>query len=174
MKKGISLIVLVITIIVMIVIAGAIILALNSSNVTNKASWAQISADRANLQSEYATILADVVARQKVGEDYIGVTLGDVKGIVENDAGETDTIAATNYTTWSDKVENTNKRFAIAEPEDTKPAALKVVMYITAEEAEAFGLTTDGAKVVGYDWVKISTKDNSVGAISLSAFDAIQ
>ena len=36
MKKGISLIVLVITIIVMIIIAGAIILALNSSNVTTK------------------------------------------------------------------------------------------------------------------------------------------
>ena len=59
MKKGISLIVLVITIIVMIVIAGAIILSLSSSNVTGKANLATLASDRANIQSEYAVKLAE-------------------------------------------------------------------------------------------------------------------
>ena len=66
MKKGISLIVLVITIIVMIIIAGAIILSLNSSNVTGKATYAKVASDRANLQSELATEYATYM-----GENYV-------------------------------------------------------------------------------------------------------
>ena len=62
MKKGISLIVLVITIIVMIIIAGAIILSLSSSDVVGKANYAKISADRANMQSELAIEYAEWVA----------------------------------------------------------------------------------------------------------------
>lgn len=65
MKKGISLIVLVITIIVMIIIAGAIILSLNSSNVTEKANYAKVASDRANLQAELATYYAEYM-----GENY--------------------------------------------------------------------------------------------------------
>lgn len=155
MKKGISLIVLVITIIVMIIIAGAIILSLNSSNVTNKANWAQVSADRANLQSELAVILADTIAEQKIGEgqDYIGVTVADVK-------------ANAKYSAWSTKVENTNTRFAIYQPEDTDPAAMKVVMYITDKEASAFGLTVNSDNTIaGYDWVKVGTASTVVGDV---------
>ena len=66
MKKGISLIVLVITIIVMIIIAGAIILSLNSANVTEKANYAKIASDRANLQAELATYYAEYM-----GENYV-------------------------------------------------------------------------------------------------------
>lgn len=62
MKKGISLIVLVITIIVMIIIAGAIILSLNSSNVTSKATYATVSSDRANYQAEVAVAYADYMS----------------------------------------------------------------------------------------------------------------
>ena len=61
-KKGISLIVLVITIIVMIIIAGAIILSLNSSNVTAKATYATKASDRANYQAEVATEYATYMA----------------------------------------------------------------------------------------------------------------
>ena len=50
MKKGISLIVLVITIIVMIIIAGAIILSLSNGNVIAKGNLAKLSNDRASLQ----------------------------------------------------------------------------------------------------------------------------
>ena len=163
MKKGISLIVLVITIIVMIIIAGAIILALNSSNVTNKASWAQITADRANLQSEYATILADVVAKQPVGTDYVGVEF--IEDVKAND---------TNYGAWATKVGTTNARFVIAEPDTMEPAGLKVVMYISAKEATGFGLTysTTTGVVTGYDWVKVddAKAEQKLGTISASNF----
>ena len=59
MKKGISLIVLVITIIVMIIIAGAIILSLNASNVTARANLATLLSDRANYQAAYAVKYAE-------------------------------------------------------------------------------------------------------------------
>ena len=175
MKKGISLIVLVITIIVMIIIAGAIILALNSSNVTNKAKWSQISADRANLQSEYAVILANTLAGEKIGNDqevdaegkvtstsrYDGLTLTDIK-------------ATPDYVAWATKVPTTNSRFDVIGDDETdtaqnvNPAGVKVVMGITTEEATAFGLTiktetvtsgettTTVKTVVGYDWVSIT------------------
>lgn len=168
MKKGISLIVLVITIIVMIIIAGAIILALNSSNVTDKANWAQISADRANVQSELAVILADTIAEQDIGaagQDYIGVTVSEVK-------------ANAKYAEWAIKVEDTNSRFAIAEPDETNPAGMMVVMVITDAEREAFGLTlVDGStsKIKGYDWVRVGNTDATSGgsAISLSTFKGL-
>lgn len=51
MKKGISLIVLVITIIVMIIIAGAIIISLNSSNVIDQANKAVTASDLANAKN---------------------------------------------------------------------------------------------------------------------------
>jgi len=169
MKKGISLIVLVITIIVMIIIAGAIILALNSSNVTGKASWAQISADRANLQSEYATILADVVARQKVGTDYVGIKITDVLGYgadeVEGPVGgvtDDDAEVKAIFDAWKTKVKSTNDRFDIVVPGDTdgdlvmdagetwtneNPAAIKIEMELEIEEANAFGLVLETKEV---------------------------
>ncbi len=54
MKKGISLIVLVITIIVMIIIAGAIIISLNSTNVINKANTAVDASNEAELKAAVA------------------------------------------------------------------------------------------------------------------------
>ncbi len=54
MKKGISLIVLVITIIVMIIIAGAIIISLNSTNVLNQANTAVDASNEAELKAAVA------------------------------------------------------------------------------------------------------------------------
>ncbi len=51
MKKGISLIVLVITIIVMIIIAGAIIISLNSTNIIEKANTAVDASNASELYS---------------------------------------------------------------------------------------------------------------------------
>jgi len=87
MKKGISLIVLVITIIVMIIIAGAIILSLNASNVTARANLATLLSDRANYQAAYATKYAE-----NTNEDgsVTAVTAADI-----NLPGET------TYGTWS-------------------------------------------------------------------------
>ena len=174
MKKGISLIVLVITIIVMIIIAGAIILALNSSNVTNKAKWSQISADRANLQSEYAVILANTLAGEKIGNDQTVDADGKVTSTERYDGLTLEDIKATDeYTAWEAKVPTTNSRFDITGDDEktpaqnTNPAGVKVVMEITADEATAFGLTTKDVQVgegesattktvvVGYDWVTV-------------------
>lgn len=60
MKKGISLIVLVITIIVMIIIAGAIIISLNSSNVIDKANDAVTRTDVANLNDKLTLAYVDL------------------------------------------------------------------------------------------------------------------
>jgi flagellar basal body-associated protein FliL len=60
-KKGISLIVLVITIIVMIILATAIILSLNSSNISGKATEAKLSSDLANKKEASAFAFASFV-----------------------------------------------------------------------------------------------------------------
>ena len=63
MKKGISLIVLVITIIVMIIIAGAIIMSLNNSKLIENANNAVLKSNEAEATSllsiKYAEILHD-------------------------------------------------------------------------------------------------------------------
>lgn len=61
MKKGISLIVLVITIIVMIIIAGAIIISLNSSNVIEQSNTAVKSSNTANARSIVALKYAELM-----------------------------------------------------------------------------------------------------------------
>ena len=62
MKKGISLIVLVITIIVMIIIAGAIIISLNSTNVINRANEATEASDLANAKNAVMLAYAELAA----------------------------------------------------------------------------------------------------------------
>lgn len=167
MKKGISLIVLVITIIVMIIIAGAIILALNSSSVTGKATWAQISSDRANLQSEFATILAQVIADENVTDNFDGVTVTDLQGITGT--GETKVDKDTDYDAWKTKVTSHKSNILSVAGDDAannaNPAGIKVIATMTAEQADAFGIayTTTTAEsgektytATGYDWVVIN------------------
>ena len=62
----------------MIILAAAIILALNSSNITGKATWARIASDRANLQAEYVTILANVMTEKGGNITLEGVQATDV------------------------------------------------------------------------------------------------
>ena len=58
-KKGISLIVLVITIIVMIILASAIILSLNSSDIIGKANKAKTASNAANVQEMVSILKAE-------------------------------------------------------------------------------------------------------------------
>ena len=58
MKKGISLIVLVITIIVMIIIAGAIIISLSQTNVIDQAETATVKSNDAEAKSLIALMFA--------------------------------------------------------------------------------------------------------------------
>jgi len=118
MKKGISLIVLVITIIVMIIIAGAIILSLSSSNVTGKANWATLSSDRANLQAEYAVILADFLAQKDYStNETLTITMSDL-ALEEN------------YIAWAGRV--TAAEFTTNAASITDPAMLQVMYTGTA------------------------------------------
>lgn len=86
MKKGISLIVLVITIIVMIIIAGAIIISLNSTNVINRANEAVTKSDVSTLNDKLVLAYADLrgayptvskfdttTSYEVLGKNYTGV-----------------------------------------------------------------------------------------------------
>ena len=70
MKKGISLIVLVITIIVMIIIAGAIIISLNSSNVISKANEAVVKTDVGTLNDKLTLAYVDLRATYPTKDTY--------------------------------------------------------------------------------------------------------
>lgn len=74
MKKGISLIVLVITIIVLAILAGAIIISLSNTNIMTEASAAKKAADEANarsaIQLEYSAALARGKDGVKDGKAY--------------------------------------------------------------------------------------------------------
>lgn len=76
MKKGISLIVLVITIIVMIIIAGAIIISLSNSNVIDKADQAVISTNDSAAKSLAALAYAEFIG-DKGGSSGIDQTLNE-------------------------------------------------------------------------------------------------
>ena len=73
MKKGISLIVLVITIIVMIIIAGAIIISLNSTSVIDKANTAVTATDISTLNDKLSLAYVDLkLANQSVTDFSTG------------------------------------------------------------------------------------------------------
>lgn len=70
MKKGISLIVLVITIIVMIIIAGAIIISLNSTSVIEKANTAVTKTDVGTLNDKLVLAYADLKAEHPTTKTF--------------------------------------------------------------------------------------------------------
>lgn len=140
-KQGISLIVLVITIIIMIILAGAVILSLSSSDVTKKASYSTLASDRANYQAEFATIYATYMA-----EHY--------------DTDPTGTSISTDpaYTDWAADIVTAG--FKVGGSGST----IKVVKNYTSEElAEAAGFTVTGSSpditikygTTNIDWVTI-------------------
>ena len=89
MKKGISLIVLVITIIVMIIIAGAIIISLNSSNVIAQSNDAVKKSDEANANAILSVVYAEKLAAHYAAnptETYVpnDTDLGAIADYVED------------------------------------------------------------------------------------------
>ena len=75
MKKGISLIVLVITIIVMIILASSVVVTLSNTGIINRASEAVELTNEKQVQDMAAIIWADVFMNNKRGQDLIdGVT----------------------------------------------------------------------------------------------------
>ena len=123
-KKGISLIVLVITIIVMIIIAAAIILSLNASGVISRANKAKADSDLANKKhaatlalAEYSllvnsngTSMKDAEATQYVreklhaqGMDGSDVSVVEGKIVI---GGETVSVVSAKKWTWTDSDED--------------------------------------------------------------------
>lgn len=76
MKKGISLIVLVITILVMIILAGAIIITLSNQNIIGKATWSTFLTDRSNIQDQVTLKYAEAMSNGNT-PDYSTMDLGD-------------------------------------------------------------------------------------------------
>lgn len=70
MKKGISLIVLVITIIVLAILAGAVIISLSNTNIIDQATKAKVEADFANAKNTVTLAYAEGVANgNKLGKN---------------------------------------------------------------------------------------------------------
>lgn len=87
-KKGISLIVLIITIIVMIILAGAIILALSSNGIIGKANDAT---EKSNMQTEkerLAYIISNILVKQKEVEIEISDLQNELKDATVSEEGE--------------------------------------------------------------------------------------
>ena len=72
MKRGISLIVLVITIIVMVILAGAIILTLNNNGIISKASGAVEKTDYKNVATAAQLVYAQYLLGQDIGDLSVG------------------------------------------------------------------------------------------------------
>ncbi len=91
-KKGVSLIVLVITIIIMIILAGAIILTLNNSGVIDRAEEAKEASDRATLKEavniSYGewVLATEMDGETKSADEYIKEKLKD-QGFSDEDLG---------------------------------------------------------------------------------------
>ena len=158
MKKGISLIVLVITIIVMIIIAGAIILSLNSSNVTGRAKLATLASDRANYKAQYAVAYANAMA--KLDTDGQDVTVNRaftlaLGGTVDSFKDSTTPLSLGSDAMSGWTIDSTAKNFA------TKTIGQTTWIItengeVTAEVSElgAYGLTAaDVATGATYYWV---------------------
>ncbi len=94
-KKGISLIVLVITIIVMIIIAAGIVITLSNTNVINRASQAVDLTNEASVQDLAALAWSDAYMDNKRGQDLIDA----VTTVLTNNS-----ITSAN---WSIKISNT-------------------------------------------------------------------
>ncbi len=126
MKKGISLIVLVITIIVIIIIAGAIILSLSDSNVISKANYSTLASNRSNLQTSVATKAGEIMA------DKQGLlTSGDQAALNAVIAAEVAKEAAKTTPVWVVSLEK-------KDPDDTDEVVATEVTYTgTAGNTEA-------------------------------------
>ena len=88
MKKGISLIVLVITIIVMIIIAGAIIISLNSSNVIDRSNEAVEDSNLANARSMLALKYAEILGTHYSNDPTVKYVPGTTNSGINGTAGD--------------------------------------------------------------------------------------
>lgn len=87
MKKGISLIVLVITIIVMIIIAGAIIISLSQTNVMDQANTATFKSNDAEARSLVALVYASnlfTASGNGASAEYVRKPAADLEDLIND------------------------------------------------------------------------------------------
>ena len=88
-KRGISLIVLVITIIIMIILATAVILSLSSSGIVNKANLAKSKNDISIMKEKYNMMLAE---KQLKGESWLDISDQEKDNILVDYKGKVDVV----------------------------------------------------------------------------------
>lgn len=99
MKKGISLIVLVITIIVMIIIAGAIIFSLSSTDIINKTNMAVDKTNDSDIKSTLSVVLAQNLYVAS-GSTYVPNSVENIQAALNNAIPEASrSIYTVTYTT---------------------------------------------------------------------------
>ena len=128
MKKGISLIVLVITIIVMIIIAGAIIISLNSTNVINRADEAVVATDVSAMNDQLNMAYVDL----KLEDAYRSKNDFTKTTAVTVNEQPYDTIVAY-YEAFAPAIKNLTTKYSGYELVITGSGAASVVKTVAAE-----------------------------------------
>ena len=139
-KRGISLIVLVITIIVMIILAGAIILSLNSSGIIGRANEARNKSDMTNKKEAVGMFAAEYEMKAGTGEiDRNVVKVNDyVKQRLEEEGMETSDV----YVTEQGEI-------LIGSGAKAAKAGVQVGATVEGYVVESKSYTTDGKE---YQW----------------------
>ena len=160
-KKGISLIVLAITVIVMIILAAAIILSLNSSGIIGKANDATAKSNKANMleaanmaYSEYelAKQLGELTPSNKTADEYVKEKLG-----AQFTAEELETISIISDGTI--QVNPTIPEGFVMSPYEGEQKISDGLVIYEATAAELSGITNDEAKVTYNQFVWIPVDD---------------
>jgi len=147
-KKGISLIVLVITIIVMIILASAIILSLRSSGIIGRANEAKTKSDEATLREAASIKLAEYELGIQMGE-IDGSTISAnayVKAELENDRIDTTGLAIT----VDGDIQTGLSEVAVALVGVGAKIGDTVTGYVLSTEASSKTVITDGKEIIGY------------------------
>ena len=143
MKKGISLIVLVITIIVMIILAATVIISLTNTNIINRADQAVQLTNAKQVQDLVALAWADAYAG---GERDIVKLQEAVDKVVEESKIDTNRFEIT-VTTGGVTVVDKNEQ---TKPEDTTPEPVVLTAPTVAVSNNTLTITDTNAKVDRY------------------------
>ncbi len=141
MKKGISLIVLVITIIVMIILAASVVITLSNTGVINRASEAVDLTNEAQVQDFAALVWADAYMDNKRGQDLIDEVTNKLEqqGIKEDK--------------WDMNISNTGIEVTVKVILPTVPTNVSAVEVGTdTVKVQAIGGTIENGEIAGYQY----------------------
>ena len=141
MKKGISLIVLVITIIVMIILAASVVITLSNTGVINRASQAVDATNEAQVQDFAALVWADAYMDNKRGQDLIDEVTNKLEqqGIKEDK--------------WNMNISNTGIEVTVKVILPTAPTNVSAIEVGTdTVKVQAVGGTIENGEIAGYQY----------------------